>query len=128
MQGRGRPPHRSRFLDCYGSAAVDGEDLEFDDGHSNDIAPRSSEDVAAFLMWAAEPKMMARKQAGLTGVIFLGSLVRAAVSDKQTFVGTAQKQRRLSALNVNIKRPANLVGLLRYCVGWVLTHLAEVVT
>jgi ubiquinol-cytochrome c reductase cytochrome c1 subunit len=28
-------------------------------------------DVAAFLMWTAEPKMMARKQAGLTGVIFL---------------------------------------------------------
>ena len=30
-----------------------------------------SEDVAAFLMWAAEPKMMARKSAGLTAVLFL---------------------------------------------------------
>lgn len=30
-----------------------------------------SEDVAAFLMWTAEPKMMARKQAGLTAVLFL---------------------------------------------------------
>ncbi len=28
-------------------------------------------DVAAFLMWTAEPKMMARKQAGLTAVLFL---------------------------------------------------------
>jgi Cytochrome c1 len=28
-------------------------------------------DVAAFLMWTAEPKMMARKQAGFAGVIFL---------------------------------------------------------
>ena len=28
-------------------------------------------DVSAFLMWTAEPKMMARKQSGLTGVIFL---------------------------------------------------------
>ena len=28
-------------------------------------------DVSAFLMWTAEPKMMARKHAGLTGVIFL---------------------------------------------------------
>ena len=28
-------------------------------------------DVAAFLMWAAEPKMMARKAAGLTAVLFL---------------------------------------------------------
>ncbi|MDR9426617.1 MAG: cytochrome c1 [Salibaculum sp.] len=32
---------------------------------------QQAEDVAAFLMWTAEPKMMARKQAGLTGVIFL---------------------------------------------------------
>ena len=30
-----------------------------------------SEDVAAFLMWTAEPKMMARKSAGLTAVLFL---------------------------------------------------------
>lgn len=28
-------------------------------------------DVAAFLMWTAEPKMMARKQTGLTAVLFL---------------------------------------------------------
>jgi ubiquinol-cytochrome c reductase cytochrome c1 subunit len=27
--------------------------------------------VAAFLMWTAEPKMMARKEAGLVGVLFL---------------------------------------------------------
>jgi ubiquinol-cytochrome c reductase cytochrome c1 subunit len=30
-----------------------------------------AQDVAAFLMWTAEPKMMARKQAGFTGVLFL---------------------------------------------------------
>ena len=30
-----------------------------------------SEDVAAFLMWTAEPKMMARKQAGFLAVLFL---------------------------------------------------------
>mgnify|MGYP001628245297 FL=1 len=47
-----------------------GEDVEYADGHSNDLH-HESEDVSAFLMWAAEPKMMARKQAGLTGVIFL---------------------------------------------------------
>lgn len=47
-----------------------GEDVDFDDGHSNDLR-NEAEDVAAFLMWTAEPKMMARKQAGLTGVIFL---------------------------------------------------------
>jgi len=44
--------------------------VEFDDGHANDLH-HLAEDVAAFLMWTAEPKMMARKQAGLTGVIFL---------------------------------------------------------
>ena len=33
-----------------------------------------SQDVAAFLMWAAEPKMMARKSAGLTAVLFLAVL------------------------------------------------------
>ncbi|WP_101067266.1 cytochrome c1 [Roseovarius salinarum] len=47
-----------------------GEDVEFNDGHANDLESEA-EDVSAFLMWAAEPKMMARKQAGLTGVIFL---------------------------------------------------------
>ncbi|WP_371038677.1 MULTISPECIES: cytochrome c1 [unclassified Rhodosalinus] len=30
-----------------------------------------AKDVAAFLMWTAEPKMMERKQAGFTGVLFL---------------------------------------------------------
>lgn len=47
-----------------------GDDVEYDDGHSAELED-VAEDVAAFLMWTAEPKMMARKQAGLTGVIFL---------------------------------------------------------
>lgn len=47
-----------------------GDDVEFDDGTAATLE-QEAEDVAAFLMWAAEPKMMARKQAGLTGVIFL---------------------------------------------------------
>ncbi len=55
------------------SQPIYGEDIEFADGHSNDIH-HMAEDVAAFLMWTAEPKMMARKQAGLTGVIFLAIL------------------------------------------------------
>ncbi|MEP2782265.1 MAG: cytochrome c1 [Pseudoruegeria sp.] len=44
--------------------------VDFDDGHSNS-AHHMAEDVSAFLMWTAEPKMMARKQAGFTGVLFL---------------------------------------------------------
>lgn len=49
---------------------LSGEDVEYADGHSNSLH-HEAEDVAAFLMWAAEPKMMARKEAGLTGVLFL---------------------------------------------------------
>lgn len=47
-----------------------GDDVEFADGHSTDLE-HVSEDVAAFLMWTAEPKMNARKHAGFLGVFFL---------------------------------------------------------
>lgn len=47
-----------------------GDDVEFADGHSTDLE-HVAQDVAAFLMWTAEPKLMARKQAGLTGFLFL---------------------------------------------------------
>jgi ubiquinol-cytochrome c reductase cytochrome c1 subunit len=33
-----------------------------------------AQDVAAFLTWTAEPKLMARKQMGFTAVIMLGIL------------------------------------------------------
>lgn len=47
-----------------------GGDVEFANGASNTLESEAK-DVAAFLMWAAEPKMMARKQAGLQAVLFL---------------------------------------------------------
>lgn len=47
-----------------------GDDVEFADGHSTDLH-HVAEDVSAFLMWTAEPKMMARKQAGFAGVLLL---------------------------------------------------------
>lgn len=50
----------------------DGQ-VDFADGHDNS-AHHMAEDVAAFLMWAAEPKMMARKQAGFIAVLFLSVL------------------------------------------------------
>jgi len=50
-----------------------GEDVDFDDGAPNDIQSEA-EDVAAFMMWAAEPKMMARQHAGFVGVLFLSVL------------------------------------------------------
>ena len=47
-----------------------GDDVIFEDGSPADIES-VSQDVAAFLMWTAEPQMMARKQAGFTGVLML---------------------------------------------------------
>lgn len=50
-----------------------GEDVFYEDGTEATIE-QMSQDVAAFLMWTAEPKMMARKQSGLAAVLFLGVL------------------------------------------------------
>lgn len=47
-----------------------GEDVEYADGHANDIEA-IAEDVSAFLMWTAEPKLNARKQTGFVAVFFL---------------------------------------------------------
>ena len=46
------------------------DQMVYADDHSNDME-HVAEDVAAFLMWTAEPKLNQRKEAGLTGVIFL---------------------------------------------------------
>ncbi len=47
-----------------------GDDVTYADG-TEATPEQMAQDVAAFLMWTAEPKMMARKQAGLTAVLFL---------------------------------------------------------
>lgn len=47
--------------------------VDFDDGHANDLH-HMSEDVSAFLMWTAEPKLNARKEVGLRALIILGLL------------------------------------------------------
>ena len=44
--------------------------VEYADGTPATIE-QQAKDVAAFLMWSAEPKLMARKQAGFAGVLFL---------------------------------------------------------
>ncbi len=46
------------------------EQVEFADGAANDVK-HMAEDVSAFLMWAAEPKMMQRKRLGFMSVAFL---------------------------------------------------------
>jgi ubiquinol-cytochrome c reductase cytochrome c1 subunit len=50
-----------------------GDDVVYADGTAA-TQEQIALDVAAFLMWTAEPHMMARKQAGLTAVLFLGIL------------------------------------------------------
>jgi ubiquinol-cytochrome c reductase cytochrome c1 subunit len=50
-----------------------GDDVDFIDGSSTELEA-VAQDVAAFLMWTAEPKMMARKEAGFTAVMFLAVL------------------------------------------------------
>lgn len=50
-----------------------GDDVFYEDGTEATLEQISA-DVSAFLMWAAEPKMEARKSAGLTAVLFLGLL------------------------------------------------------
>ncbi|MGJ8589162.1 MAG: cytochrome c1 [Yoonia sp.] len=47
-----------------------GDDVDYEDGSSTELEA-VAQDVSAFLMWTAEPKLVARKQAGLTGVLFL---------------------------------------------------------
>lgn len=47
-----------------------GDDVDYADGTEATIE-QQSKDVSAFLTWAAEPKLMARKQAGFVGVVFL---------------------------------------------------------
>lgn len=68
----------------YGNSAFPGgwiamppplseELVTFDDGREASVH-NMAEDAAAFLMWAAEPKMMARKQSGFVAVLVLSVL------------------------------------------------------
>ena len=47
-----------------------GDDVEYEDGTEASVE-QEAKDVAAFLMWAAEPKLSARKEAGFVSVFFL---------------------------------------------------------
>lgn len=69
-----------------------GDDVEFADGHETDLH-HLSEDVSAFLMWTAEPKMMARKQAGFAGVVFLTLLsVLLYLTNKRLWASVKYKE------------------------------------
>jgi len=49
---------------------LEGDDVEYADGREATLE-NESEDIAQFLMWAAEPTMVERKQAGIRNIIFL---------------------------------------------------------
>jgi ubiquinol-cytochrome c reductase cytochrome c1 subunit len=51
-----------------------GDDVEFSDGAATSIEAVSA-DLTQFLMWAAEPKMEARKRIGVAAVFFLSIFV-----------------------------------------------------
>ena len=54
-----------------------------------------SEDVSAFLMWAAEPKMMVRKESGFKAVLILGLLsVLLYLSNKKLWAGVKGKKKQ----------------------------------
>ena len=59
-----------------------------------------AQDVAAFLMWTAEPKMMARKAVGLTAVLFLIILTVLLYFTNKKILGAPQgfRQARLKGL------------------------------
>jgi len=64
----------------------DGQ-VTYADGAPNDVR-HMSEDVAAFLMWTAEPKMMARKESGFIAVLFLSILaVLLYLTNKRLWAG-----------------------------------------
>ncbi|NNF23785.1 MAG: cytochrome c1 [Rhodobacteraceae bacterium] len=50
-----------------------GDDVVYEDGASTELED-IAQDVSAFLMWTAEPKLMVRKQAGFNGVLMLSIL------------------------------------------------------
>ncbi|MEM8741576.1 MAG: cytochrome c1 [Pseudomonadota bacterium] len=71
-----------------------GDDVEYMDGTEATIE-QQAKDVSAFLMWVAEPKMMARKEAGLTAVIFLIVLsVLLFYTNKQIWASVKAKSPR----------------------------------
>jgi len=67
------------------------EAVEFADGHSTDLH-HLSEDVSAFLMWTAEPKLGDRKQAGFAGVVLLTLLsVLLYLTNKRLWASVKRK-------------------------------------
>ena len=71
---------------------LDDGAVDFDDGHDNSLH-HMSEDVSAFLMWTAEPKLIARKQTGFVAVFFLTVLsVLLYLTNKRIWAKAKRKE------------------------------------
>ncbi len=69
------------------------DQVTFADGHEATVH-HMSEDVSSFLMWTAEPKMMARKEAGFTAVLFLSVLsVLLYLTNKRLWAGVKGRKK-----------------------------------
>ena len=74
-----------------------GDDVEYADGASTELED-IAQDVSAFLMWTAEPKLIARKQAGLAGFIFLSLLsVLLYLTNKRLWAPVKKKAKAAAA-------------------------------
>ena len=74
-----------------------GDDVDYEDGTSTEIH-QEAQDIAAFLMWTAEPKMMQRKQAGFIAVLMLGILtVLLYITNKRIWLPVKSRTERRPA-------------------------------
>jgi ubiquinol-cytochrome c reductase cytochrome c1 subunit len=70
---------------------LEDDAVEYRDGHSADVH-HMSKDVAAFLMWTAEPKLMARKKTGFLAVSFMVLLTSLLfLTNKKLWAGPKRK-------------------------------------
>ena len=68
------------------------DQVTYADGHPATVH-HMAEDVSAFLMWAAEPKLMDRKNAGFVSVLFLVLLsVLLYLTNKRIWAGVKGKK------------------------------------
>lgn len=68
------------------------DQVTYQDGHPATLH-HMAEDVSAFLMWAAEPHMMARKQTGFVAVLFLVLLTSLLyLTNKRLWAGVKGKK------------------------------------
>jgi len=72
---------------------MEADQVTYADGTEVSLS-NMSEDVSAFLMWAAEPKMMVRKESGLKAVLLLGLLsVLLYLTNKRLWSGVKGKKK-----------------------------------